>query len=133
MSIEKTWYNTLPNKVSATREAGEYLEDLETFRTTRSGLEIFLRPVKLSDASYLSDFFNSLSDQSFHYRFNSERKDIPPERLQKFTVVDYSREMFILALIKGDILFCVFFGSTKARLLRQNLKAVTYALRFAIV
>ena len=100
--LENYCYNADPYQEVVMREVGEYPEDLETVRTTQSGLEIFLRPVKLSDASHLSVFFNSLSDQSFHRRFNSERKDWSPERIQKFTVVDYSKEMFILALIKGD-------------------------------
>ena len=79
---------------------GEYPENLETYRTTKSGLEIFLRPVKISDESLLKDFFHSLSDQSLYRRFFSMRRDMPHERLQKFVIVDYTVNTLILAIIK---------------------------------
>jgi acyl-CoA hydrolase/GNAT superfamily N-acetyltransferase len=78
---------------------GEYPESLETFRTTRTGLEIFLRPVKISDEPLLKDFFYSLSDKSMYSRFASARKDMPHRRLQEYVAVDYGREMVILALL----------------------------------
>jgi len=79
---------------------GEYPDDLETFRTTRSGKEIYLRPVKISDEPLLKDFFNDLSDQSLYRRFISVRKDIPHERLQEFVIIDYTKEMVILAVVQ---------------------------------
>ena len=82
-------------------ERGQYPEQLETYRTTKSGLEIFLRPVQMSDEPLLKDFFYSLSDQSIYRRFISARTDMPHERLQEFVVIDYTREMVILAII-GD-------------------------------
>jgi acyl-CoA hydrolase/GNAT superfamily N-acetyltransferase len=81
---------------------GEYPEDLETHRTTKKGLEILLRPVKISDEPLLKDFFYSLSDQSLYRRFMSARKDMPHERLQDFVIIDYSREMVILAVLRKD-------------------------------
>ncbi|MBU7027467.1 MAG: GNAT family N-acetyltransferase, partial [Theionarchaea archaeon] len=77
---------------------GEYPEELETYRTTRKGLEILLRPVKISDEPPLKDFFYSLSDQSMYRRFISQRKDMPHERLQDFVIIDYTKEMVILAV-----------------------------------
>ena len=78
---------------------GEYPEELETYKTIAEGIEIFLRPVKIKDEPLLKDFFYDLSEKSLHYRFMSERKDMPHERLQDFVVVDYSKEMIILALL----------------------------------
>jgi acyl-CoA hydrolase/ribosomal protein S18 acetylase RimI-like enzyme len=79
---------------------GEYPETLETYRTTKAGLDILLRPVKISDEPLLKDFFYSLSDNSIYYRFISVRKDMPHERLQEFVAIDYTREMVILAVIE---------------------------------
>ncbi len=79
---------------------GEYPESLETHRTTRDGLEVLLRPVKISDEPLLKDFFYSLSDDSLYRRFISTRKDMPHERLQEFVVLDYAREMAILAVLR---------------------------------
>ncbi len=77
---------------------GEYPEHLEVHRTTRSEIPILLRPVKISDEHLLKDFFYSLSDRSTYRRFLSVRKDMPHERLQEFTIIDYSKEIIILAV-----------------------------------
>jgi acyl-CoA hydrolase/GNAT superfamily N-acetyltransferase len=79
---------------------GEYPEHLETWRTTSRGLEIQLRPAKISDEPLLKDFFYDLSDRSLYRRFMSVRKDIPHSKLQEFTVVDFSQEMVIVAILK---------------------------------
>ncbi|HDP81424.1 MAG TPA: GNAT family N-acetyltransferase [Spirochaetes bacterium] len=79
---------------------GDYPETLEANRTTRSGLNIRLRPVKISDEPLLKDLFYSLSDKSIYRRFISTRKDMHHERLQEFVIIDYTREMIILACIE---------------------------------
>ncbi len=79
---------------------GEYPEHLETYRTTPKGLSVLLRPVKMSDEPLLKDFFYSLSDRSLYRRFISVRKDLPHERLQEFVIIDYTKEMVILASVK---------------------------------
>ncbi len=79
----------------------EYPEHLENLRTTKSGLQIFLRPVKISDEPLLKEFFNSLSDESLYKRFISVRKNVPHQMLQKFVVIDWAKECVILAAIKN--------------------------------
>ena len=81
---------------------GEYPEHLETFRTTKTGIKLFLRPVKISDEELLKDFFYSLSDQSLYRRFISTRKDMPHERLQEMVVIDYTKELVILAVVEQN-------------------------------
>lgn len=83
-------------------KAGEYPEDLETYRTTRTDLEIFMRPVRISDEPILKEFFYSLSDQSLHRRFMSNRKDMPHERWQDFVVINYTTEMIILSFVEHE-------------------------------
>jgi acyl-CoA hydrolase/ribosomal protein S18 acetylase RimI-like enzyme len=83
-------------------KAGEYPKDMETYRTTGTGLEIFIRPVRISDEPLIKDLFYSLSDNSMYRRFISRRKDMPHERLQEFVVIDYTREVSIVALIKSE-------------------------------
>ncbi|MDG6220161.1 MAG: GNAT family N-acetyltransferase [Candidatus Thermoplasmatota archaeon] len=80
---------------------GEYPEHLESKRTTSTGLEILIRPVRISDETILKDFFYSLSDQSMYRRFISVRKDMPHERVQEFAVIDYTKEIILLAVV-GD-------------------------------
>ena len=83
-------------------ERGMYPEELETYRTTRKGLEIFLRQEKITDETILKDFFYDLSEDSMYMRFFSTRRDMPHKRLQEFVVVDWSRKMEILAVIKEN-------------------------------
>ncbi len=80
-------------------ERGEYPEHHETRKSTKTGLPLLLRPVKISDEPLLKDFFYSLSDQSMYRRFMTPRRDMPHERLQEFVVIDYTREMVILACL----------------------------------
>lgn len=83
-------------------QKGVYPVDLETFRTTRSGLNILLRPVKIGDEPLMKDFFYALSSVSMYRRFMSTRMDMPHKRLQEFGVIDYSNSMMILAIVEGD-------------------------------
>ncbi|MDD5448688.1 MAG: GNAT family N-acetyltransferase [Actinomycetota bacterium] len=81
------------------QKGGRYPEELETYRTTKTGLEIFLRPVKISDEHLLKDFFYSLSDRTLFRRFISRRLDMHHERLQDFIAVDFSKRIIMLALL----------------------------------
>lgn len=80
-------------------ERGIYPEELETWRTTKTGLNLFLRPIKISDEPLLKDFLYSLSDKSIYRRFMSQRFHMPHEFIQELVVIDYTREMAILALV----------------------------------
>jgi acyl-CoA hydrolase/ribosomal protein S18 acetylase RimI-like enzyme len=83
-------------------EKGMYPEELEIYRTTGKGLNLFLRPAKITDESLLKDFFYDLSEASLYKRFFSVRTDMPHKRLQDFVAVDYSKKMEILATIREN-------------------------------
>jgi acyl-CoA hydrolase/GNAT superfamily N-acetyltransferase len=83
-------------------KSGEYPERMETYRTTKDGLNIFIRPIKISDEPLLKDFVYSLSDQSMYRRFMSVRKDMPHERLQDLVIIDYTREVALLVFTTHD-------------------------------
>lgn len=78
-------------------EKGVYPEELEIYRTTSKGLDILLRPAKITDEPLLKEFFYDLSEESLYKRFFSARTDMPHKRLQDFVAIDYSRKMEILA------------------------------------
>ncbi len=65
---------------------------------TRTGLEIFMRPIKPEDATLLLDLIDSLSTKTKYYRFFSPLKVLPRHQLIKFTQVDYNRDMALVAL-----------------------------------
>lgn len=79
---------------------GEYPAHMETYRKTGDGLLFLLRPVKVSDVENLRLFFYSLSDQSLYTRFFSTIEFVPQKTIRRFTIIDYSREMTILAVIE---------------------------------
>lgn len=83
-------------------QKGKYFEEFESYKTTRSGLEILLRPLKLSDEPLLKDLFDSMSDKSLYNRFFSHRKDMPHERLQEIITVDNTKGLSILAVIPHE-------------------------------
>jgi|GEM_PF-699555 len=85
-----------------TGTGGEYPEHLEAWRTTRIGVTLLLRPVRMNDEQMLKDFFYHLTTDSMYHRFISTRTDMPHERLQKFVAIDYSREMVILAVMREE-------------------------------
>lgn len=81
---------------------GEYPEYLETYRTTKTGLNILLRPVRINDEGLIKDLFYSLSDQSLRRRFMSPRTDVPHKLRQEFVIIDYSEKMVVLATIEKE-------------------------------
>jgi len=83
-------------------EKGRYPEELESYKTTKAGLKILFRPIKISDEPLLKNFIYSLSDKSLYRRFISSRKDMPHERLQELVVIDYTKEMAIVATIGNE-------------------------------
>jgi GNAT superfamily N-acetyltransferase len=89
-----------PDQLFVPGERGEYPETLETWRTTRTGLEVFLRPVKLSDEPLFKEFGHALSDQTIYRRFFKRVYDMPHEFLQRLVVIDYTEKMAILAIRK---------------------------------
>ncbi|RJR42196.1 MAG: GNAT family N-acetyltransferase [Desulfobacteraceae bacterium] len=79
---------------------GEYPEQLETYRTVKTGMEIFLRPLKISDEPLLKEFFYDLSDKSMYRRFISPKKGMPHQELQDYVVLDYTKGMAIVATVQ---------------------------------
>jgi len=83
-------------------ERGEYPEELEVYRTTKAGIEILLRPIKISDEPLLKDFTHFLSDESIYRRFFSLRRDMSHEFLQKLVVIDYTEKMALLVTLRHE-------------------------------
>lgn len=80
--------------------AGVYPERLETYRITKTGIPLFLRPVKISDEKIIKSFLYSLSDKSIHTRFFTKMVHMPHNLLQKYVIIDYTKEMLIFAIVE---------------------------------
>ena len=69
---------------------------------TRTGLEVFMRPVKPEDAPLLLDLFNSLSSRTRYFRFFTPLKTLPRKLLIGFTQIDYRKDMALAALYQTE-------------------------------
>lgn len=81
---------------------GKYMEEYEAHRKTKTGLDILLRPIRISDGPRVRDFFNSLSDKSLYLRFFTPRGYVPYESLQDILTVDNTKGVSILAIIQQE-------------------------------
>ncbi|NLV17467.1 MAG: GNAT family N-acetyltransferase [Syntrophomonadaceae bacterium] len=81
---------------------GKYLVEYETYKTTKTGLDILLRPIKISDEPRLREFFNSLSDNSLFTRFFSPLPYVTHESIQDIISVDNAKGVSILAVVPDE-------------------------------
>ncbi len=63
------------------------------------GDEYTLRPIHPDDAQMLKDFVERLSPESRSFRFVSTMNELPPSMLARFTLIDYDREMALVATV----------------------------------
>jgi acetyltransferase len=66
----------------------------------RGGGEYTIRPIHPDDAQMLQQLVRSLSMQSRYFRFVSSMVELPPTLLSRFTLIDYDREMALVAVYK---------------------------------
>ena len=84
-----------------------YPNQYEMTTTTKTGLKIFVRPIKPEDAPLLVDLFNTLSPQTIYFRFFSPLKSIPPKLLPRLTQIDYDRDIVLIAVRNNNKPVCV--------------------------
>ncbi len=64
----------------------------------RNGGEFLVRPIRPDDAQMLQHMVKNLSPQSRYFRFVSQLAELPPAMLARFTLIDYDREMALVAV-----------------------------------
>ncbi len=89
-------------KSSEVRDKGRYPEELATCRKTKTGLDLFLRPIKVSDEPLLRDLMHGLSDKSLYRRFFTKWRAMLEGQLPELAMVDYERAMAIAAIAMKD-------------------------------
>jgi len=62
------------------------------------GGEYIVRPVHPDDANMLQAFVRGLSPESRYFRFVSSMQELPATMLSRFTLIDYDREMALVAI-----------------------------------
>jgi acetyltransferase len=64
----------------------------------RGGGEYSVRPIHPDDATMLQEFVRHLSPESRYFRFVSSMQELPATMLSRFTLIDYDREMALVAV-----------------------------------
>jgi acetyltransferase len=77
-----------------------YPANLTTSSYLQDGSELIIRPIMPEDAEYLQSFFKALSPEAKYFRFMQRFEELSPQMLMRFTQIDYSREMALVALVK---------------------------------
>ena len=77
-----------------------YPAQYEQLWPMRGGGEYTVRPVQPDDAQMLQDLVQGLSTESRYFRFVSSMHELPPAMLARFTLIDYDREMALVAVHK---------------------------------
>ena len=75
-----------------------YPSHYEQLWPLRGGGEYTVRPVHPDDASMLQEFVRKLSPESRYFRFVSSMQELPTTMLSRFTLIDYDREMALVAV-----------------------------------
>ena len=66
----------------------------------RGGDSYAVRPIHPDDAQMLQQLVRQLSPESRFFRFASAFNELPPSMLARFTLIDYDREMALVAVVK---------------------------------
>jgi acetyltransferase len=64
------------------------------------GGEYTVRPIHPDDATMLQEFVRKLSPESRYFRFVSSMQELPANMLSRFTLIDYDREMALVAVCR---------------------------------
>lgn len=75
-----------------------YPQEYEFHDTTVENIRLFVRPIKPEDGQMFLNFFSILSPTTIYYRFFSALKILSPAMLERFTQIDYDREISLVAL-----------------------------------
>jgi len=66
----------------------------------RGGGQYTVRPIHPNDAQMLQGLIQHLSPESRYSRFVSSLRELPPSMLARFTLIDYDREMALVAVVR---------------------------------
>lgn len=75
-----------------------YPGELEETLALRGGATVRLRPIRPEDAPLEREFVAALSPQTLYRRFMMPVKALSPQMIERFTQIDYDRELALIAL-----------------------------------
>jgi len=70
--------------------------------TLRDGTHVIVRPIRPEDRQIEREFVQKLSDESRYFRFMSALRELNETMLNRFTKIDYDREMALIAVVREN-------------------------------
>lgn len=80
-----------------------YPSEREQEWPVRGGGRVLVRPVRPDDAEMLQEFVRKLSPESRYFRFVSTLRELSLRMLARFTLIDYDREMALVAISRQRV------------------------------
>ncbi|MFT7315606.1 MAG: acyl-CoA hydrolase/RimJ/RimL family protein N-acetyltransferase [Paraglaciecola sp.] len=75
-----------------------YPKQWECIHNITNDKSVLVRPIKAIDEDLLRDFFHKLSDHNVYMRYFSPMRSLPQKVLKRFSDIDYSKDMALVAL-----------------------------------
>lgn len=79
-----------------------YPKDLISRITAKNGSKVTLRPILPEDEPLLKEMFESIKPKTKRFKFFEKIKDISHNTLQRFTQIDYDRDVAIVGEVSKD-------------------------------
>ena len=79
--------------------AKPYPSELVRTLTLRDGTRVVVRPIRPEDRQIEKEFVQQLSNESKYFRFMSGLRELSEAMLNRFTQIDYDRELALIAMV----------------------------------
>lgn len=79
--------------------AKPYPSELVRTLTLRDGTRVVVRPIRPEDRQIEKEFVQQLSSESKYFRFMSGLRELSEAMLNRFTQIDYDRELALIAVV----------------------------------
>jgi len=79
-----------------------YPEEYAQTLTLRDGTQMVVRPIRPEDRQIEREFVHGLSAESKYFRFMSPLGELSDVALNRFTQIDYDREMALIAVVREN-------------------------------
>jgi acetyltransferase len=92
----------LPSITEITAMAAAYPSELIWRWVLPDGTRVLIRPIRPEDRQIEQEFVRNLSSESRYFRFMSAVNELSEGMLNRFTQVDYARELALIAVVTED-------------------------------
>lgn len=76
-----------------------YPTHLVSYWQRTDGTDVVIRPIRPEDAELTQEFVRNLSEESRYFRYMNSFQELSESMLVRFTQIDYSREMALIAVL----------------------------------